>query len=175
VTRAYLSLGANIGDPEGQLIEALRRLAASPGNRLLAVSSLYRTAPQGLTDQPDFLNCAALLETDLDPYALLALTQSIETALGRVRLVRWGPRTIDIDILLHGETRLDEPRLTLPHPRMFERAFVLAPLLEIWPAEEAVAGIRRGRLQARLDGLPDQAVLRVRDGASLLKQIQGVQ
>ncbi len=175
MTLAYLSLGANIGDPEAQLVSAVRRLASGPGTRLVAVSGLYRTAPQGLTDQPDFLNCAACVETELDPYGLLALTQSIESALGRVRTVRWGPRTIDIDILLHGDARLDDPRLTLPHPRMHERAFVLAPLLEVWRTEEEPAWIGRGWLQARLTGLSDQPVVRVRDSASLLKQVQGVE
>ena len=175
MTSAYLSLGANIGDPEAQLVEALRRLASAPGNRLVAVSGLYRTAPLGLTDQPDFLNCAARLETDLDPYALLALAQSIEAELGRVRTVRWGPRTIDIDILLYGAVRQDDPRLTLPHPRMLERAFVLAPLLDIWPAGDGPAGLTRRGLQARLAALSDQVVVRVRDGAALLRQTQGVE
>ncbi|MFO7273781.1 MAG: 2-amino-4-hydroxy-6-hydroxymethyldihydropteridine diphosphokinase [Symbiobacteriaceae bacterium] len=175
MTRAYLSLGANIGDPEAQLVEALRRLAVSPGNRLAAVSSLYRTAPQGFTDQPDFLNCAVALDTALDPYALLALTQSVEAALGRVRTIRWGPRTIDIDILLHGEARLSDPRLTLPHPRMLERAFVLVPLLEVWQDGDGPAGISRAGLEARLGQLASQPVERVLDRASLLKRVQGVE
>ncbi|BAD42168.1 2-amino-4-hydroxy-6-hydroxymethyldihydropteridine diphosphokinase [Symbiobacterium thermophilum] len=175
MTTAYLSLGANIGDPEGQLVSALRRLASAPGTSLAAVSGLYRTAPQGLTDQPDFLNCAARIETALDPYGLLALTQSIEADLGRVRTIRWGPRTIDIDILLHGQARLDGPGLTLPHPRMLERAFVLAPLLEVWRDGEEPAGISRTALEGRLSDLGDQPVVRIRDRQSLLRQIQGVE
>lgn len=173
--RAYLSLGANLGDPEAQLAAALRNLAGSPGNRLVGVSGLYRTAPQGKTDQPEFLNCAACFETAADPHQLLAQTQAVESALGRVRTVRWGPRTIDIDILFHGSARLQDERLTLPHPRMAERAFVLVPLLEVWHSGDGPGGMQRGDLEAMLARLPDQGVRRVLDGDSFLREIQRVE
>jgi 2-amino-4-hydroxy-6-hydroxymethyldihydropteridine diphosphokinase len=175
VTRAYLSLGANLGDPEAQLASALRRLADSPGNRLVGVSGLYRTRPQGMTDQPEFLNCAACLETAADPHQLLVQTQAVESALGRVRTVRWGPRTIDIDILFHGRARLQDEQLTLPHPRMAERAFVLVPLLEVWHSGDGPDGMQRGDLEAMLARLPDQGVRRVLDGASFLREIERVE
>jgi len=175
VSRAYLSLGANLGDPEAQLTEALRRLSGSPGNQLVGVSGLYRTAPQGRTDQPDFLNCAACVETAADPHQLLAQAQAVEAALGRVRTLRWGPRTIDIDILFHGSARLQDEYLTLPHPRMAERAFVLVPLLEVWHPGDGPDGLQRGDLEAMLARLPDQGVRRVLDGASFLRRIEGVE
>ncbi len=128
---AYLSLGANLGDRAAALREAVRRLDAADGLALSAVSSLYETAPWGKTDQPPFLNIAAAFCTTLAPEALLDAAQTVETALGRVRHERWGARTIDIDLLyVEGETR-DTPRLTLPHPYMLARAFVLVPLAEI--------------------------------------------
>ena len=130
---AYLSLGANLGNREETLRMALRRLVATDGVKILDVSSLYETAPWGKTDQPNFLNLAASLQTTLSPETLLALTQSVETELGRVRHERWGPRTIDIDILHIEGIESDTPTLTLPHPYMTERAFVLVPLAEIAP------------------------------------------
>ncbi|MEW8977181.1 MAG: 2-amino-4-hydroxy-6-hydroxymethyldihydropteridine diphosphokinase [Symbiobacterium sp.] len=175
MTHAYVSLGANIGDPEAQLVTALRRLDASPGVRLVSVSGLYRTAPQGRTDQPDFLNCAACLETTLAPLELLDLTQAVEADLGRVRKERWGPRTIDIDILLHGRIRMQGDRLTLPHPRMAERAFMLVPLLEVWQPGDGPEGARREDLEAMLARLPDQGVRLVEDRASFLQQVKRVE
>ena len=113
--------------------DALGRLGGTPGVRLARVSSVYRTPPWGKLDQPPFLNMAAIVETTLPARALLALCLEIERALGRERLERWGPRTLDIDILTYGAARIDERDLKVPHPRMSERAFVLAPLAEIAP------------------------------------------
>ena len=131
--QAALGLGGNIGDVPAAFVDALSRLADAPGVRLARISSVYRTPPWGKLDQPAFLNMAALVETTLPARALLALCLDIERALGRRRLERWGPRTLDIDILTWGEARIDEPDLEIPHPRLAERAFVLAPLAEIAP------------------------------------------
>ena len=130
---AYLSLGANLGNREEMLREAVRRLAAADGVKTLAVSSLYETEPWGKKDQSSFLNIAVSLQTTLSPEELLALTQAVETELGRVRHERWGPRTIDVDILHIEGAERNSPTLTLPHPYMTERAFVLVPLAEIAP------------------------------------------
>ena len=137
VWTCYLSLGANLGARAQALREALRRLAQLPGTRLSRASSFYETAPWGKTDQPPFLNGAACLLTRLAPEALLAACQEIERALGRVRHEHWGARTLDID-LVYGvrggqAVRVATPRLTLPHPYLLERAFVLVPLAEIAP------------------------------------------
>ncbi|HWI53519.1 MAG TPA: 2-amino-4-hydroxy-6-hydroxymethyldihydropteridine diphosphokinase [Symbiobacteriaceae bacterium] len=129
---AYLSLGSNLGDRLGYLTAAVQRLRA-PHTEVTRTSSIYETAPWGKTDQPAFLNMAAAVETKLDPYELLRHIFSVEQALGRVRLERWGPRTVDIDLLLYGQERLATADLQVPHPRMTERAFVLVPLLEIAP------------------------------------------
>ena len=129
----YLSLGANLGNRAETLRAAVQRIAAKDGVTLCAVSSLYETAPWGKTDQPDFLNIAVSLKTMLLPEAVLALTQAVETELGRVRHERWGPRTIDIDILYIEGVERHTPALTLPHPYMTERAFVLVPMAEIAP------------------------------------------
>lgn len=130
---AYLSLGANLGNREETLREAVRWLATADGVKTLAVSSLYETEPWGKKDQPSFLNIAVSLQTTLSPEELLALTQAVETELGRVRHERWGPRTIDVDILHIEGVERNSPTLTLPHPYMTERAFVLVPLAEIAP------------------------------------------
>lgn len=130
---ASLGLGGNIGDVAGAFAYALRRLADAPGVRLRRASSVYRTAPWGKLDQPPFLNMAVVVEATLSARALLALCLDIERDMGRRRGERWGPRTLDIDILTYGEADIDEPDLRVPHPRMAERAFVLAPLAEIAP------------------------------------------
>jgi 2-amino-4-hydroxy-6-hydroxymethyldihydropteridine diphosphokinase len=114
-------------------VEALARLGSAPGVSLAALSSVYRTPPWGKLDQPDFLNMAALVETTLPARALLALCLDVERGLGRERRERWGPRLIDIDVLTYGEATIDEPNLKVPHPRLAERAFALAPLAEIAP------------------------------------------
>ncbi|HEY3396718.1 MAG TPA: 2-amino-4-hydroxy-6-hydroxymethyldihydropteridine diphosphokinase [Armatimonadota bacterium] len=130
---AYVGLGGNLGDREGNLALARERLAAAPDVELRRVSSLYETDPVGGPPQPPYLNQVVELATDLDPYALLGVLQQIEMELGRVREVRWGPRTVDLDLLLYeGFTSLD-PVLTVPHPRLLERQFVLIPLADIAP------------------------------------------
>lgn len=131
---AYLSLGANLGNREETLREAVKRISSAERVALRSVSSLYETEPWGKTDQPRFLNIAVALETTLSPETLLALAQQVEAALGRVRHERWGARTIDVDILHIEGVERDTPTLTLPHPYMTERAFVLVPLAEIAPA-----------------------------------------
>ncbi len=147
----WLSLGSNLGDREGTIRTALHELAASDMT-IGAISSLFATAPQGVTDQPEFLNCVARLETDLSARDTLRRCQEIEAAHGRDRTLRWGPRTLDIDILFYDNLVSFDPDLELPHPRLWERAFVLAPLLELRPnlrspgGEPAQAVLRRLRL-----------------------------
>jgi 2-amino-4-hydroxy-6-hydroxymethyldihydropteridine diphosphokinase len=133
VVEAALGLGGNVGDVGAAFVAALKRLAAAPGVTLLRASSVYATPPWGKLDQPPFLNMAAIVVTDLPAPALLALCLDIERGMGRERLERWGPRTLDIDILTYGDAAIDAPDLKVPHPRMTERAFVLAPLAEIAP------------------------------------------
>ncbi len=130
---AYLGLGANLGDREAALAAALRGLHRPPDMEVLRCSSLYETAPVGVTDQPPFLNAVAEVRTLLSPSALLARVLALETELGRRRTIRWGPRVIDIDILLFADGAYDGPGLTIPHPRLAERAFALAPLTELAP------------------------------------------
>jgi 2-amino-4-hydroxy-6-hydroxymethyldihydropteridine diphosphokinase len=131
---AYIGLGANLGDRETTLRRALELLAAEPGIEVTAVSTFRDTAPVGLLDQPRFLNAAARIETELGPRELLERLLSVERALGRTRTgPRFGPRTIDLDLLLYGNSVLSEPGLTVPHPRLRERAFVLEPLAELDP------------------------------------------
>lgn len=131
---AFVALGSNLDDPESKVREAIAALAALPQTRLLAASSLYRSAPVGHADQPDFVNAVAQLATILAPQDLLAALLAIEHDFGRERTFRNAPRTLDLDLLLYGELCINEPGLTVPHPRMQQRAFVLAPLLEIAPA-----------------------------------------
>jgi 2-amino-4-hydroxy-6-hydroxymethyldihydropteridine diphosphokinase len=130
---AALGLGGNIGDPRAAMAEALRQLDLREDCRVLAVSKLYSTPPWGKTDQADFFNCCALVETSLSPEDLLDLCLSIERGMKRVRLERWGPRTIDIDILVYGKLEQATEKLELPHPRMTERGFVMKPLADIAP------------------------------------------
>ncbi len=131
--RVYLSLGGNIGDPAQAMGEALRMLDADARTKIVAVSSLYRTPPWGNTEQPDFLNAAAEIHTGRSPRELLDLCLDAERKLKRVRAERWGPRLVDLDILVFGDRTIHEPGLEIPHPRMLERAFVLVPLAEIAP------------------------------------------
>ncbi|MCW5669613.1 MAG: 2-amino-4-hydroxy-6-hydroxymethyldihydropteridine diphosphokinase [Hydrogenophaga sp.] len=144
---AYVALGANLGNAEQALRQALAALEGIPGARVQRASSLYRTAPVDASG-PDYLNAVAEIATTLTAPALLDALQAIEQAAGRERPYRNAPRTLDLDLLLYGQARIDSPRLTLPHPRMGERAFVLVPLAEIAPqlvsagALEAVAGQR---------------------------------
>ena len=133
MTIAYVALGANLGDAEGSLRAVMRELSHLPGVRLLKASSLYRTAPIGLKNQPDFINAAVALDTELDSHALLHQLFGIEQRFGRQRSIPNAPRTLDLDLLLYDDEVSDDSTLTLPHPRMHERAFVLAPLAEIAP------------------------------------------
>jgi 2-amino-4-hydroxy-6-hydroxymethyldihydropteridine diphosphokinase len=138
---AYIALGSNLDDPQRQIRAGLRALEAMPLTRLAAASSLYRSAPAGFRDQPDFVNAVAAVETALGPRALLDALLAIERRHGRVRDFPNAPRTLDLDILLYGDTEVLEPGLTIPHPRMRERAFVVVPLVEIAP-EAAMPGGR---------------------------------
>lgn len=132
--KAYLALGSNLADPLHQVQSALDALTGLPQTSLLAISPFYRTPPYGPPDQPDYLNAAVLLDTELAPEALLDQTQRIELEQGRVRKdERWGPRTLDLDIMLFGDLTLETPRLTVPHYDMRHRAFMLVPLLSIAP------------------------------------------
>ena len=131
--RAYVALGANIGEPVRHLRAAAADLAALPGTRVVARSSLYRSAPVGLVDQPDFINAVVAIDTSLEALPLLQALLAIEARHGRVRSVPNAPRTLDLDLLMHGDAIMASAELTLPHPRMHERAFVLLPLLEIAP------------------------------------------
>lgn len=129
----YLGLGSNLGDREANLDEAERRLSETPGVTLLRVSNRIRTAPWGVTDQPEFLNGVAAIETDLAPLDLLRVVKAIEREMGRQPAPRWGPRLIDIDLLLYDRLTVHTPDLTLPHPELLKRAFVREPLREIAP------------------------------------------
>jgi len=136
-----LALGSNVGDTVTNLGEAVRRLFAGPELAFARSSSVYRTPPWGILDQAEFANAVVLGSTSLQPRALLAFVKGIEAAMGRTAGVRWGPRLIDIDVIDMDGVALDTPTLTLPHPRMHERAFVLVPLAEIAP-DRIVAGRR---------------------------------
>jgi len=154
--RAYVGLGANLGaDLLATLTEAARALAALPGSHLTALSSAWRSAPVD-AGGPDFLNAVAALDTTLPPLELLDALQAIEQAHGRERPYRHAPRTLDLDLLLHGDQVVDTPRLTLPHPRLGERAFVLRPLLEIAPelAHLAAGNAWRSQRIERLGPIP---------------------
>ncbi len=130
---AYVARGSNLDEPERRVRVAIHALGRLPDTVLLAHSGLYRTAPVGYADQPDFINAVALLRTGLSPRALLSELMALEREAGRERGVPNGPRTLDLDLLLHGDTACADPHLTLPHPRMHERGFVLMPLAEIAP------------------------------------------
>lgn len=133
MTRAYLGLGGNLGDPAALVGQALRHLDARTDTSIVGVSRLFRTPPWGKTDQPWFVNACAAIETSLAPEGLLKMCLEIERGLKRERIERWGPRTVDLDILEFGGVRLSLPDLDLPHPRLTERAFVLVPLADIAP------------------------------------------
>ncbi len=133
MTIAYIGIGSNLEDPRAQVLRAFEELARAPDTRVTARSSLYRTAPIGHAAQPDFINAVAAVETQLSPDALLRELQAIEVRHGRARSFPNAPRTLDLDLLLYGDARINEPGLSVPHPRMHERAFVLQPLVEIAP------------------------------------------
>lgn len=146
-----VALGANIGEPLRQIEAGFAALAALPGTRLLARSSLYRSAPVGYADQPDFINAVAMIETTLAPHALLDAVLAIERVNGRVREFPNAPRTLDLDIVLYGDVVLQEPGLTIPHARMLERAFVMVPLAEIAPDTVVPGQGRVSDLAKRVD------------------------
>lgn len=155
MTDAYLGLGSNLGDREALLRAAITALDATPNVRVTAISSLYETPPWGPVPQGPYLNACIALDTTLSPRELLTLCLAIERDHGRERAIRWGPRTLDIDVLLYGDESIDEEGLIVPHPRMTERAFVLVPLGEIAPDLET-----NGQpIAALLDGL-DAAEIR---------------
>ena len=147
-----IALGGNVGDVRAMFQHAVAMLCEDGDIRLVKRSADYRTPPWGVIDQPAFSNAAIAVETSLSPHALLERTQATEKALGRDRKndVRWGPRAIDIDILAYGDVIVDEPDLKLPHPHLFERAFVLVPLAEIVP-DRVIAGITVRDALAKLD------------------------
>jgi len=155
---AYIALGADLGDPAATVNAAFAALDQLPQSRLLAKSALYRTAPVGIADQPEFVNAAALIDTTLAPEALLDALLDIEQTFGRVRAERNGPRTLDLDILLYDDLTLATHRLTLPHPRLHLRAFVLQPLADLAP-DLAIPG--RGRLAAWLPAVANQGICRL--------------
>src|SRR5438034_5875660 len=161
MARAYLGLGSNQGDRVALVNAALERLQASGRVRVIKRSSFYETAPVGVTDQPRFVNLVAEVHTDLGPQDLLELALAVERTLGRVRTERWGPRTVDIDILLYDGVQVDTPTLVIPHPEMIRRRFVLEPLLEIAPDAALPDG---RRLAAFLPEVRSQDVQKVAGG-----------
>lgn len=166
MSRAYVALGSNLEFPQQQILRAFEELAALPLTEVVKTSSLYRTAPVGYDDQPDFINAAAELRTNLDPEKLLGYLLAIENLHGRKRPFPNAPRQLDLDLLLYDDRQMQTPELTLPHPRMHERGFVLLPLAEIAPdlsisglaAGEGVAGLTVAQLAAACS---DQGVTRI--------------
>jgi 2-amino-4-hydroxy-6-hydroxymethyldihydropteridine diphosphokinase len=150
VIPAYLGLGSNLGDSARLLAEAVRLLRTTPGIKVTAVSPVYDTIPVGVTGQPNYLNLVVAIATDLAPGPLLTACQGIENALGRTRGVRWGARTIDLDLLCYGDLVSDDPVVTLPHPRLAQRAFALVPLATLAP-DLRVAGRTVRELAAAAD------------------------
>lgn len=152
MVRAYIGLGSNLDDPERQLRRALEALAQLPQTRLAGCSRFYRSVPLGPQDQPDYINAVAALDTTLEAETLLDALQAIETAQGRVRgPERWGPRTLDLDLLLYGSETLATPRLSVPHAGLAERGFVLYPLAELVPGLVLPDGRTLADLLARCD------------------------
>jgi len=154
--RVYLSLGSNVGDREDHLRGAITRLESIA--RVISVSSFYETEPMEVTNQPWFLNCAVKVETTKMPKQLMAAVLEIEQEMGRLRTMKKGPRTIDIDILLFGDAVVDSPEVTIPHPAMHERRFVLEPLAEIAP--EARHPVFKKTVSEMLDALPGGQTVR---------------
>jgi 2-amino-4-hydroxy-6-hydroxymethyldihydropteridine diphosphokinase len=158
VTLAYIGLGSNLAEPRSQVERALREIDSLPRSRVVARSSLYRSAPLGYAAQPDFVNAAAAVQTELGARELLRELQELETAHQRTRAFANAPRTLDLDLLLFGDERVADAGLVVPHPRMHERAFVLQPLVEIAPAID-IPG--HGSAQACLERCRDQRVERI--------------
>ena len=155
---AFVALGANIGDPTATVLAAFAALANLPESRVARCSSLYRTAPVGNTEQPEFINAVAALETTLAPESLLDALFDIEARFGRIRAEKNGPRTLDLDLLLYNNQQLNLPRLTLPHPRLHLRAFVLHPLAELAPDLQLPG---RGSIAAWLPAVANQGISRL--------------
>jgi 2-amino-4-hydroxy-6-hydroxymethyldihydropteridine diphosphokinase len=152
VTTAYVGVGSNLNDPRAQVLQAFTELDGLPHTRVVKKSALYRSVPMGHAAQPDYVNAVAQLETGLPAERLLAELQELETRHGRQRSFANAPRTLDLDVLLYGDAQMRSPSLTIPHPRMHERAFVLKPLLEIAPQLP---------FQAQLDACASQKVERM--------------
>jgi 2-amino-4-hydroxy-6-hydroxymethyldihydropteridine diphosphokinase len=155
VRRAYLGVGSNVGDRARHLQSAVAGLAAAEGVTVVAVSPVYETEPVGGPEQPDYLNAVVAVDTDRTPRELLEIGQRVEDAAGRVRGERWGPRTLDVDILLVGYEEVDDPDLVVPHPRLYERAFVMMPLADLDPmlapwVPPGAAGVRRSEVELAL-------------------------
>lgn len=157
---AFIGLGSNLQEPHGQIRSAFAAIASLHGTRLLEKSSLYRSAPMGCTDQPDFVNAVVKIETDLSPRNLLQKLLQIEHDHGRERSYQNAPRTLDLDVLLYDDLRLREDGLTIPHPQMHLRAFVLRPLLEI-TAEIHIPGV--GSAREALDDCAEQVLEKLTD------------
>lgn len=155
---AYIGVGSNLGDSRARVVAAFGELAALPRTQLVARSRLYRTRPFGPVPQGDFINAVAGLLTQLSAPELLQGIRGIEAAAGRVRAERWGPRTLDLDLLVHGTEVIDTPELTVPHPGIAERGFVLAPLADIAP-QLIVPG--KGRVEVLLRALADDGIAEV--------------
>jgi len=150
--RAFVGMGSNLGEREALIGQALDELAALPDTTLIRVSSLYDTEPVGVIEQPRFLNAVAMLDTELTARQLLWNLQRIEARLGRTRSQRWGPRTMDLDLLLYGDLVIEEDDLRLPHPELARRAFVLVPLVELDPQiTHPVSGLSVVQMLARLE------------------------
>jgi 2-amino-4-hydroxy-6-hydroxymethyldihydropteridine diphosphokinase len=158
VTIAYIGLGSNLAEPQSQVEQALSELEALPRTRVVDRSSLYRTAPVGFAAQPDFVNAVAAVETSLNAHELLHALQALEAAHQRRRSFANAPRTLDLDLLLFGDERIADAELVVPHPRMHERAFVLAPLAEVAP-DALIPG--RGAARDLLERCRDQKVERI--------------
>lgn len=156
---AYVGLGSNLDRPAQQLRTALRELGDLPHTRLLNRSPLYRSAPLGPPDQPDYVNAVAVLSATLDAHALLDELQALELRHGRVRNEHWGPRTLDLDLLLFGDRQIDSERLIVPHPQMHKRAFVLVPLHDVAP-DIQLPGL--GKLSSYIRGISEPRVQRLR-------------
>jgi len=153
--KAFVGLGANLGEPQAQVRAAAVALAEIPRTRLMALSPLYRSAPLGVATQPDFVNAVAAIETGLAPWALLEALLALEARFGRTRETPGEARTLDLDLLLYADRIVDEPGLIVPHPRMHQRAFVLAPLADLAP-EQVIPG--RGPVRVLLAACKDQII-----------------
>lgn len=155
----YLGLGSNLDDPIDHVSQARQAIAALPGCTEIAFSPLYRSQPVGPQDQPDYVNAVMRIATELDALELLRQLQSIENQHGRLRLVRWGARTLDLDILLYGQQQLDQPDLIVPHREVAKRAFVLYPLADVAPADLVIPGL--GTLSALLAECPADGLRKI--------------